>query len=83
MNEQYPLDPKPLTEAGTIFGYFSKGHHDFNDFAAEVERVYDCTVKITDCYHTRYRCVPAAPGEGYWLLPSKPGRGAFPVTVYE
>lgn len=80
--KDYPLE---IIKGET--GYMSKGHHDKQKFAAAVEALEEVDIHIDPekVEHAHYRYIPCGwqePGKGdYW--PTRPGRGAFPVTVWE
>lgn len=65
-------------------GYFCKGHHDKLEFIRILEKEYDVTVDQNNVHHEFYRKVKAQKDDDvdYRLFQSKPGRGAFAVTIY-
>lgn len=93
------IEVEPLVEVydigdmGQQFGYFAKGHHDPAVFLEAVDyygAANDCPGWLAhyrpmvpeDVRHEHWRCIPL--GEGFYRYEtSKPGRGAFPVTVIE
>ena len=79
--KNYPLE---IIKGESI--YISKGHHDKQAFAKAVEALEEVDIHIDPekVEHAWYRYIPAgwqAPGEG-WYEYTKPGRGAFPITVW-
>lgn len=67
--------------------YFSRGHHDHEEFLDAIEEEFDCRPGER-IRHEWGRWVPTSPDEcvGFtmWYHPAKEGaRGAFPVTIVE
>ena len=85
----YTLDIQELREfEGGHLGWWSKGHHEPDDFVASIAELdwADCTViDRSRIRHEHWRCVPVGPGErGSLFVSAKVGtRGSFPVTAVE
>lgn len=90
ITKSYPIEIEETADGEGI--YFSKGHHDPEEFIGSVlAYIEDCygegwALKAKDIRHERWRCIPVAPYEyepfSHWLVPGK-GRGSFPVTVVQ
>lgn len=80
--KEYPLE---VVKGESI--YISKGHHDKQKFAEAVEALDEVDIHIDPgkVEHAYYRYVPYRwwPGEGGYEYTTRPGPGAFPVTVWE
>jgi hypothetical protein len=69
--------------------FYAKGHHDPQEFVAQVKEEYDIDLDPAGVTtgHARWCPTSAPPGYPYptrmFLYPEKPGRGAFPVTYCE
>ena len=88
MGKVYPLEIQEYREfEGGHLGWYSKGHHNVNNFVLEVELGEYTAMPLSPdgCRHEWWRCVPIGAGyQGALFVAAKPGtRGAFPVTVYE
>ena len=76
-------------EAGDeIILYWTRGTIDPAEFIAEMASEYDIDVTADQVQHCHMRFVPAStdPMDHMGMIfqfPTKPGRGAFPVTIYE
>lgn len=92
--KEYPCDVSDLIDLdnGCQLGYFSKGHHDFETFAAGVVWSYGVSIvpEQGQFKHVWYRCVPLISewdgkyDGGVMFVAARPGRrGAFPLTVFE
>lgn len=70
-----------------VQSYYCKGHIEPTLFIAALEKYEDETCDIDEVEHLYFRHRPLLPHEksewsiAYWLDVTKPGRGAFPVTV--
>lgn len=61
--------------------FWIKGHVDKAEFAREVNKEYELDYTVEEVNHTYVRLVPVGAGRrDMYMLPAKPGRGAFPVT---
>lgn len=70
--------------AGRTLAYFSKGHHDKNEFATTLNLEYCVVPNLEDVKHEFYRKTPAKDCDDvdYRLVESRQGKGAFAVTIY-
>lgn len=75
-----------LTEdVGPPFGFWTKGHISKEQLLKEAYREFDTSfILVAGVFRqTHYRCIPDTV-KGWTLLhETKPGQGAFPVTVFE
>lgn len=85
--KQYPLNVFESHEEGHfgLIGYWSKGHHDAEEFLDVVIARYEPIFDVGPVQHTWYRCMPASwdPDSTMLVEASGPGRGVFPATVAE
>jgi hypothetical protein len=89
--KDYPLDVHVLSELASAdqgHGYYSKGHHDPQQFRAKVAYEYDEQIPAEALIrHVYYRCSMWGGNdyEGWLSLEeyNQTGRGRFPVTVWE
>ena len=79
--KNYPLEIESYAEGN---GYWSKGHHDKQEFAERLKQEQGLEINPAAVTHEWYRKRPALPHEEEyaWYMESanKGGRGAFPVT---
>lgn len=69
--------------AGKI-GFWARGHYDLEAFARAIKEQWGYDVKPGECRQEWRRCVPWADDRSQvMLVETRPGRGAFPVTVVE
>lgn len=78
-------------DSGQSLGYWAKGHHTGEDLLHAAKRFSGDEIafdpaKVRQTYFRQVPIAEAAEWSDYakfQLIESKPGRGAFPVTVYE
>lgn len=87
--------PEPPALAGKVerlhevdgcgaLGFWARGHHDPDEFAEAVEWEYGDVIAFSAVEHKWWRNVPWEGGVGTLFVDADgPGRGAYPVTVYE
>jgi len=72
---------------GDFIGYYAKGHWTGEELLAGAKWIAGDGVEFNpaNVRQTYYRQVPLPKGEScdFQLIESKPGKGAFPVTVWE
>mgnify|MGYP001092670963 CR=1 FL=1 len=85
---KYPLKIERVAEFGGIrtIGYYSKGHHDKNEFIEAVKGDYEYEGNIDDVRHIYIKVSPSptAPTGGMLMnYRNEPCRGSFPATVID
>lgn len=68
-------------EGGPLMSYHVRGHVDLAEMAAAAQ-ARNTEDRLGEPRHTYWRLVPWG-GGGMQIFESRPGRGAFPVTVVE
>ena len=95
--KKYPLEIVPAYEfegGSSPFEYYSRGHHDKEEFLDKVDEEYDPWFGMGDTpsseyvRHEYWRTIPTPSPDGddtyvSLLYPTKKGAGAFPVTVVD
>jgi len=87
----YPEVFRMIDDGGSTSGYYAKGDYSVDDMIDGIEQEegpdyfeFEDKKKLK-AYKTYFRCVPVSKYDdlpfAYWLIDSKPGRGAFYVTV--
>jgi hypothetical protein len=80
-SKSYPLEVKLYMNDDYIFGFYTKGHHDKDEFLKACEE-FDggYYMKPGDVENETWRTVSTR--DGLHLIPVLGGKGSYPVTVY-
>jgi hypothetical protein len=82
---KYPLIIEKIVEfeGYSILGYYSKGHHDKNEFLEAVKADYEYEGDIDNVRHTNIKLSPSPTGGILINYKKEPCKGSFPATVIE
>lgn len=83
--KKYPLKIERCMEFEGIgiINYYSKGHHDKEEFLKALAYAYDYQGDIEDVFYTDIKLSPSPTGYMVVNFIKEPCRGSFPVTVIE
>jgi len=82
---KYPLKIERVVEFEGVSttGYYSKGHHDKNEFIEAVKGDYEYEGNVNDVRHLYIKVSPSPTGGLLINYRKEPCRGSFPATVIE
>jgi hypothetical protein len=82
---KYPLKIERVVEFEGVSttGYYSKGHHDKNEFIEAVKGDYEYEGNIDDVRHIYIKVLPSPTGGMLINYRNEPCRGSFPATVID
>lgn len=83
--KEYPLRIEKVIEfeGCSVMEYYSKGHHDKNEFLDAVRVDYEYEGNINDVRHTNIKLSPSPTGGMIINYRKEPCKGSFPATVIE
>lgn len=70
-------------EGYSILEYYSKGHHDKQEFIEELERTYGYKGDVDKVKHCHCKTTPSPTGGIMFNYKKEPCKGSFPITLLE